>query len=222
MQHKGNFVDFDFILMALPAFGKGIVLTLWLTALGVFFSIIIGMVCVVLWYFKRPFLSRVAQAYIELSRNTPLLVQLFFLYYGLPKIGFTMPSFLCAVIGLAFLGGSYMAESLRAGFEAVRQTQIQSGQSIGLSQYQNLRFVILPQALAVAMPSLSANIIFLLKETSVVSIIALADVVHVMTQLNSIYYKTDELLLLLFLSYLIMVLPLSLFLGRMEKRLARS
>ena len=114
-----------------------------------------------------------------------------------------------------------MAESLRSGLEAVRHAQIQSGMSLGLSEWQNLRYVIAPQALAVAMPSLSANIIFLLKETSVVSIIALGDVVYKMTELNSIYYKTDELLLLLFLCYLAMILPLSLFLARLEKRLAR-
>ncbi|MDE7317518.1 MAG: amino acid ABC transporter permease [Helicobacter sp.] len=214
-------MDFAFMLRFAPEFGKGIALTLWLTALGILFSVAIGVLCVLLLHFKRPFLSRCCRFYIEISRNTPLLIQLFFLYYGLPKIGIALSSFTCAVIGLGFLGGSYMAESLRSGLESVRPMQIQSGMSLGLSEWQNLYYVILPQALAVAMPSLSANIIFLLKETSVVSIIALADVVYKMTELNSIYYKTDELLLMLFLCYLVMILPLSLFLGRLEKRLAR-
>lgn len=214
-------MDFELILAFAPAFGNGIVLTLCLTALGIIFSLLIGVVCVLFLHFKRPFLSRCCRCYIELSRNTPLLIQLFFLYYGLPKIGIALSSFTCALIGLSFLGGSYMAESLRAGLESVRKTQIQSGLSLGLSEWQNLYYVILPQALAVAMPSLSANMIFLLKETSVVSIIALGDVVYKMTELNSLYYKTDELLLLLFLSYLVMILPLSLVLARVEKRLAR-
>ncbi|PCM56661.1 polar amino acid ABC transporter permease, partial [Campylobacter sp. BCW_8712] len=95
--------------------------------------------------------------------------------------------------------GSYMAESLRAGFEAIRKQQFEAGLSLGFSKFGNLRYVILPQALAISMPSISANIIFLIKETSVVSIIALPDLVNLMKSLNSLTYKTDELLFLLFM-----------------------
>lgn len=166
------------------------------------------------------FTNALCKAYIELSRNTPLLIQLFFLYYGLGRLGVSLSSFTCAVVGLSFLGGSYMAESLRGGIEAVKRQQFEAGLSLGLNKWQNFRFVILPQALGVAMPSMSANTIFLFKETSVVSIIALPDLVQTMTSINSLTYKTDELLFMLFVGYLIIILPLSLLLSRLEKRLS--
>lgn len=211
-------MDFDFIQRYIPAFVDGGILSLKLFALGLFFAFLIGLFCVLSGYFRLRILSIVCKFYIELSRNTPLLIQLFFLYYGLGRLGLALESFTCAVIGLAFLGGSYMAESLRAGVEAVKKQQFEAGLSLGLSKWQNFIYVILPQALAIAMPSISANIIFLFKEISVVTIIALPDLVYTMTSLNSLTYKTDELLFMLFMSYLVIILPLSLFLSYLEKR----
>lgn len=211
-------MDFEFIWRYVPAFARAALLTLEVFALGLFFALLIGFFCVLMSYFKFNFLSKICKAYIELSRNTPLLIQLFFLYYGLGRLGVSLSSFSCAVVGLAFLGGSYMAESLRAGIEAVKKQQFEAGLSLGLSTWQNFRFVILPQALSVAMPSISANTIFLFKETSVVSIIALPDLVQTMTSINSLTYKTDELLFMLFMGYLCIILPLSLLLSRLEKR----
>ena len=213
-------MDFNFISTYTPAFVRASGLTLQVFGLGLGLSLLIGIACVLADYFKFSLLSRVSKAYIELSRNTPLLIQLFFLYYGLGRLGVSLSSFACAVVGLAFLGGSYMAESLRGGIEAVKKQQFEAGLSLGLTQWQNFRYVILPQALGIAMPSLSANTIFLFKETSVVSIIALPDLVQTMTSINSLSYKTDELLFMLFISYLIIILPLSLLLNRLEKRLA--
>lgn len=117
-----------------------------------------------------------------------------------------------------------MAESFRLGFEAVRKSQIEAGLSIGLSQNQLLRYVIVPQAFGVSLPSISANVIFLLKETSIVSIVALADLVYVAKDIIGLYYKTDEALFMLVVSYLILILPISLALTWLEKRMrvARS
>lgn len=213
-------LDFDFMIANIPAFLSAGTLTLEVFALGLLGSFFIGFLCVLASYFKITLAARICKGYIELSRNTPLLIQLFFLYYGLGRLGISLSSFSCAVVGLSFLGGSYMAESLRAGIEAMRRQQFEVGLSLGLSRWQNLRYVILPQALGVAMPSISANTIFLFKETSVVSIIALPDLVQTMTSINSLSYQTDELLLMLFLSYLIIILPLSFGLLRLEKRLA--
>lgn len=213
-------MDFDFILAYTPAFVKAAVLTLEIFVLGLVFSLIVGFFCVLINHFNFKFLNSLSKAYIELSRNTPLLIQLFFLYYGLGRLGVSLSSFTCTVVGLSFLGGSYMAESLRAGLEAVKRQQFEAGLSLGFTRWQNFRFVILPQALGVAMPSISANTIFLFKETSVVSIIALPDLVQTMTSINSLTYKTDELLFMLFVGYLIIILPLSLGLSRLEKRLS--
>ena len=94
----------------LPLYGKAAVLTVRIGVLGIFFAILVGLLCSVVRQMKIPVLKQLASVYIELSRNTPLLVQLFFIYYGLPKIGIRTDPETCGVAGLAFLGGSYMAE----------------------------------------------------------------------------------------------------------------
>lgn len=217
-------MDFEFIAKFYPMYVKAAMLTINIAFWGILFSLIVGMFCMLVKFYKVKFLIPLINCYIELSRNTPLLIQLFFLYYGLPKLGVQIGSFTCAVIGLTFLGGSYMAESFRLGFEAVRKSQIEAGLSIGLSQNQLLRYVIVPQAFGVSLPSISANVIFLLKETSIVSIVALADLVYVAKDIIGLYYKTDEALFMLVVSYLVLILPISLALTWLEKRMrvARS
>ncbi|WP_169778105.1 amino acid ABC transporter permease [Campylobacter curvus] len=217
-------MDFEFIAKFYPMYVKAAMLTINIAFWGILFSLIVGMFCTLVKFYKVKFLIPLINCYIELSRNTPLLIQLFFLYYGLPKLGVQISSFTCAVIGLTFLGGSYMAESFRLGFEAVRKSQIEAGLSIGLSQNQLLRYVIVPQAFGVSLPSISANVIFLLKETSIVSIVALADLVYVAKDIIGLYYKTDEALFMLVVSYLVLILPISLALTWLEKRMrvARS
>ena len=141
-------------------------LTLGIGLIGILFSVVIGLFCVLVQHYRVPVLRQIAAVYKELSRNTPLLVQLFFLYFGLPKIGIIISSEACAVIGLSFLGGSYMAEAFRSGLEAIDKIQVESGLSIGLTHMQVMRYVILPQALSISIPALCANVIFLIKETS--------------------------------------------------------
>ena len=98
--------------------------------------------------------------YIEPSRNTPLLVQLFFIYYGLPKIGIQTDPKICGIVGLAFLGGGYMAETFRSGLESVADIQIDSAISLGMNRAQVMWYVIIPQAVSVSVPAFVANIIF--------------------------------------------------------------
>ena len=179
----------------------------------------LGLVVSVIRHYRVPILSQLSTAYIELSRNTPLLIQLFFLYFGLPRIGLVLSSEACAVVGLIFLGGSYMAESFRSGLEAVSQTQHEVGLSIGLTPFQVFRYVVLPQAVAVALPSFSANVIFLIKETSVFSAVALADLMYVAKDLIGLYYETDVALGMLVVAYLLMLLPISLVFSWIERRL---
>lgn len=212
-------MDTSFIMQVIPLYIEAMGLVLRLCFLGVLFSLVVGLVCAIARYYRVPLLSQLAGAYIELSRNTPLIIQLFFLFFGLPRMGIKIESFTCAVIGLSFLGGSYMAESFRGGLEAIGTGQIEAGLSIGLSRPQLVRYIILPQALGVAAPSLGANIIFLLKETSLVSIVALTDLMSLAKDLIGLYYKTNESLVLLVLSYLILILPLSGLLRFTERRL---
>jgi len=211
-------LNWEFIISSLPLYEKAGWLTLKLALLGIVASLLIGLVCSLILYYKTKGLKQLVLIYIELSRNTPLLIQLFFLYFGFTKIGIVMSEYTCAIIGLSFLGGSYMTEVFRGGIESVSKAQIESGLSIGLSKFQLIRYVILPQAFTVTIPALGANCIFLLKETSIVGVIAIPDLMHLTQSLIGMYYQTFEALLMLVVAYLILILPLSLFLTWLERR----
>ena len=111
----------------------------------------------------------------------------------------------CGVAGIAFLGGSYMAEALRSGLESVEPIQRESAKSLGMNSVQTMRYVILPQAVSTSIPAFVANIIFLLKETSVFSAISLMDLMFTAKDLIGLYYKTTESLFLLVVFYLIIL-----------------
>lgn len=212
-------MDFDFIKAQIPLYVEAAKLTLSIATIGIVLSIITGMLCSMIKHFKIPMLSKLVDVYIEVSRNTPLLIQLFFLYFGLPKIGIVISATSCAIIGLTFLGGSYMAEVFRSGLENIAKIQIESALSLGMTRGQVFFNIILPQGLSNSIPALCANIIFLIKETSVLSIVALADLMFVTKELIGIYYKTDEALLMLVISYLIILLPISIGCTFIERRM---
>ena len=206
----------------LPLYGKAAVLTVRIGVLGILFAMLAGLLCSVVRQMKIPVLKQLASVYIELSRNTPLLVQLFFIYYGLPKIGIKTDPETCGVAGLAFLGGSYMAEAFRSGLEAVGKIQHESALSLGLTGLQTFRYVILPQAFAISIPGITANVIFLLKETSVFSAISLMDLMFTAKDQIGLYYKTTECLVLLVAFYLLILLPVSLLGSLLERRVRHA
>ena len=211
-----------FLVTMLPQYVEAAKLTLAIGLIGVAGSVLFGLVLALIRVEEIPLLNGLSKGYIEVSRNTPLLIQLFFLYFGLPKVGIVLSSEVCAVIGLIFLGASYMAESFRSGIEAVDTGQIEAAMAIGLTKVQRIRYVILPQALAVAIPSLGANTIFLLKETSVFSAVALADLMYVAKDLIGIYYETDEALFLLVVSYFIILIPVAVLFRLLDRRFRRG
>lgn len=212
-------MDFDFIIQNIPLYKEALIVTLELGFIGIILSLIIGFICSIIQHYEISVLKTIVYWYVELSRNTPLLIQLFFLYYGLTKLGLALSGFTCGVIGLAFLGGSYMAEAFRGGFEAISKSQIESAISIGLSKVQIIRYIILPQAISIAVPSIGANCIFILKETSIISVIAVADLMFVAKDLIGMYYKTSEALTMVVIAYLIILLPMSLFFRWLERRI---
>jgi polar amino acid transport system permease protein len=212
-------LDFDFIQEYAPMYVKAAGLTLRIGVYGICLSLVVGLLCAVVQFRRIPVLRRLISIYIELSRNTPLLVQLFFLYFGLPKLGIRISAEGCAIIGLTFLGGSYMAEAFRSGLESVEKIQRESALSLGLTETQTMWHIILPQALAVSVPPLCANMIFLIKETSVFSAIALADLMYVAKDLIGLYYQTAEALGMLVVSYLVLLLPISIIASILERRL---
>ena len=215
-------LNWDVIAQYSPLYQKAAILTVKLGVLGVLFAVLIGLVCALVQYYKIPVLKQITAVYIELSRNTPLLVQLFFIYYGLPKIGLKISASVCGVVGLAFLGGSYMAETFRSGLEAVEPIQTESAYSLGMNRAQTFRYVILPQAMSVSVPAFVANVIFLLKETSVFSAVSLMDLMFTAKDLIGLYYKTTEALFLLVVFYLIILLPVSILGSIVERRIRRA
>ncbi|GHU50668.1 polar amino acid ABC transporter permease [Clostridia bacterium] len=211
-------LNWDFIIKYLPRYADATLLTIRLAVTGILLSLLAGAICSLISYSGVKVIRKIAGAYIELSRNTPLVIQLFFLYYGLPKLGLMLSSQSCAIIGLTFLGGSYMSEAFRSGLESVSKTQLESGLSIGLNQPQMVRYIILPQAISVALPAVGANCIFLIKETSVVSIVALQDLMSTTKELIGMYYNTVESLLVLVVCYLLILLPVSFAFLFIERR----
>lgn len=212
-------MNWEFITKYLPMYREAAVLTVKIGFAGIAIAVAVGLLCTFILYFKTPVLRRIVSAYIEISRNTPLLVQLFFIYYGLPKIGIRTNAVVCGIAGLAFLGGGYMTEGFRSGMESVEQSQLESAFSLGLTRRQTLRYVVLPQAFSVSTPATMANIIFLLKETSVFSAISLMDLMFVAKDLIGLYYNTLESLALLVVFYLLILLPVSLLGSVVERRL---
>ena len=206
----------------LPLYREAARLTIRIGLLGIVFAILTGLICSVIRQMRIPVLRTLTAIYIELSRNTPLMVQLFFLFYGFPKIGLKIPAETCGVIGLAFLGGSYMAEAFRSGLEAVGRIQTESAASLGLTRFQTFIHVILPQAFAISFPGITANVIFLLKETSVFSVITLMDLMFTAKDLIGMDYNTYECLTLLVLFYLMILLPVSLLGSFTERRIRHA
>ena len=212
-------MDWTVIQEYLPLFREAAWLTVRLGIAGIACAIAVGLVCAVVQYFHIPVLRRIAGVYIEISRNTPLLVQLFFIYYGLPKIGFSTDPYVCGIAGLAFLGGSYMAEAFRSGLESVPLIQTESAESLGMDRRQIMQYVVLPQAISTSVPAFMANVIFLLKETSVFSAISIMDLMFTAKDLIGMHYNTLESLFLLVIFYLIILLPISLLGSLLERRL---
>lgn len=202
----------------IPLYKDALLLTMKIGWIGIFLALLLGLLCAVVLHLKMPILRVVARIYIELFRNTPLLVQLFFIYFGLPKIGVRITAQTCGVIGLGLLGGAYMAETFRSGLESIEKIQTESALSLGMSPMQTFLYVILPQAVSISVPGFMANVIFLLKETSVFSAISLMDLMFTAKDLIGLYYNTTECLFLLVVFYLIMLLPISVLGSFAERR----
>lgn len=212
-------MDFNAMAEYLPLFVEAFWLTLRIGVVGILGAIALGLVVSLIVHFKVPVLVQLSRIYIEIFRNTPLLIQLFFMYFALPRLGVPISAEACGMLGLALLGGAYMAETFRSGLEAVEAIQTESALSLGMTQMEVMRHVVLPQAITLSIQSFVANVIFLLKETSVFSAISLMDLMFVAKDLIGLYYKTTECLVLLVVFYLIMILPVSILGSYIERRL---
>ena len=211
-------MDVNVLKSYLPLYNEALLLTVKIGLLGILTAFAIGLSGAAAVYFKVPVVKKFLEVYIELFRNTPLLVQLFFIYFALPKLGIKISAQTCGVLGLGLIGGAYMIETMRSGLESIDSVQSESALSLGMTKGQVFRSIILPQAFAVSMPGIMANVIFLLKETSVFSTISLMDLMFTAKDLIGMYAKTIECLFLLVVYYLIMLLPVSALGSFIERR----
>ena len=211
-------MDINVLRSYLPLYNEALLLTFKIGMLGILTAFAIGLSGAAAVYFKVPVVKKILEIYIELFRNTPLLVQLFFIYFALPKLGIRISAETCGILGLGLIGGAYMIETLRSGLESIDKVQSESALSLGMTRGQVFGSIILPQAFSVSMPGIMANVIFLLKETSVFSTISLMDLMFTAKDLIGMYAKTIECLFLLVVYYLIMLLPISLLGSFIERR----
>ncbi len=156
-----------------PMLLKGAGLTVLISVFSMALAVTLGLVLTILRLYGRPPLSNLASAYIEIYRGTPLLIQLFILYYGLPNIGISLSPMLAAFLGLGMNYAAYEAEIYRAGLMAVPKGQMEAALSLGMTQGLALRRVVLPQALRIATPGVTNDFIALFKDSSLVSVIAM-------------------------------------------------
>lgn len=212
-------MDIEVIKTYLPLYNEAILLTIRIGWLGILAAFAIGLLGAIIQYFKIPVLKKIIGVYIEIFRNTPLLVQLFFIYFALPKIGIKISAETTGILGLGLIGGAYMIETIRSGLESVDRIQSESALSLGMTRGQVFFHIILPQAFSISIPGFVANVIFLLKETSVFSTISLMDLMFTAKDLIGMYAKTIECLFLLVVYYLIMLLPVSILGTIIERRI---
>ena len=211
--------NFRVILEYLPLYGQCFLATLWLSGLSLFGAIVVGIIACAMRLNKSRALSTIAGFYIESIRSTPLLVQLYFFYFGLPTIGIMLPEWLTGVIALVLNSGAYYAEIIRSGIQAIHFGQIEAGIASGLSYVQRMRYIILPQALGNTIRPMLGQAIILVKDSSLLSLISIVELTRAGQLLTSDRFMPAEGFLTTAAFYLIIYYLLKVFSGWAEKRL---
>lgn len=203
----------------LPTLLKGAGITAGISVVSMAIAVALGLFLTLARLYGRRWISALATAYIEFYRGTPLLVQLYILYYGLPNIGITLSPLAAAFLGLGMCYAAYEAELYRAGIQSVRKGQSEAALSLGMSRNQTLRWVVLPQALRVATPGIANDFIALFKDSSLVSVIAMVELTKTYNILAATTLRFFELGLVVAVLYFAMSYPLSLLARRLENAL---
>jgi polar amino acid transport system substrate-binding protein len=203
-----------------PALLKGAGITVLVSVVSMALAVALGLLLCLLRYYAGGPLRAAASAYIEFFRGTPLLIQLYLLYYGLPNVGITLSPLLAAFLGLGMNYAAYEAELYRAGIEAIPKGQMEAALSLGMSRRLALRRIVLPQALRVAVPGVTNDFISLFKDSSLVSVIAMVELTKTYNILAATTLRFLELGLVAAFLYFAMSYPLSLMARGLEARLA--
>lgn len=207
---------------ALPLMLKGAMWTLVLAVASVFFGAMIGTLVAITRLAKVPVLSQLAAIYVSCMRGTPLLVQLFVIYFGLPSIGIQFDPISAGILGLSLNVGAYLSETIRGSINGITHGQTNAALSLGLTQAQTLRYVIGPQALRLAVPSLSNSLISLIKDTSLVSVIAVGELMLATKEVIATTFQPFPLYLAAAAIYWAMSASFETLQKKLETRLNRS
>ena len=216
-------IDQRLFEIIVDSFGKillpGLTMTIPLTAISFFFALIIALIVAMIQFAHVRVLRQVARFYVWVIRGTPLLVQLFVVFYGMPNIGILIDPFPAAVIVFSINEGAYMAEIIRAALEPVPTGQMEAGRCVGMTYLQTMRRIILPQAMRTAFPSLSNSLISMIKDTSLAANITVTEMFMATQRIVARTYEPLALYIEVGLIYLLFCTVLTKLQSVGEKRL---
>jgi len=209
------------IIEVLPFLLKGALLTIIFSASSEFFGIIIGLVASVIRVSKTKVISWFIIAYVDIFRGTPLLMQIIFTYYALPYVGINLPAPVAGIVALSLNSGAYVSEIFRAGIESIEKGQLEAARSLGMSYIQTMRYVIIPQTIRRVLPPLTNELVALIKDSSLLSVIAIAELLRTSKEMMTWKLNPSSLTAAAII-YLIITLPLTRLVGYLEKKLKKG
>jgi len=216
----GYQLDFSVIIKNLPLFLKGVFLTVEISFFAIIIGLCIGILAAVARSSRFKILNLIAAAYVEVFRNTPLLIQIFIIFFGLPSIGIKLSPYISGLTALVLYVGAYNTEVIRAGLEAIPRGQTEAAKSIGLTGVQTFLYIILPQTFRISLPALGNNWVALVKNSSLVSVIGMVELTWVALDLNALTFRSFELFGAATIFYLILIFMLINIQTFVEKRFA--
>jgi polar amino acid transport system permease protein len=202
----------------LPKLLQGTIVTIELTLIAILIGFLIGIPVAMGRVYGNKFIYVLCTFFVEIIRGTPLLTQLFILYFGLPSVGIMLSPFTAAYIGMGINSGAYQAEYFRGAIQSVKREQLIAAYSIGMNQMQAIRHIILPQMLRLVIPSWSNELIYLVKYSSMAYMIQAPEIMSQGRAIASRTYRTFEVFIIVALIYLVLVSILSKFLDRIERK----
>ncbi len=203
----------------LPKFVPAIIMTLELSIFSIIFGTVLGVIVNLLKMAKFRPAGLLADLYVSVIRGTPLLLQLFFIFYGLPQMGIYLDRYLSAVLGLALHNGAYISEIFRGSIQAIPRGQNEAAKAIGMTKVQAFRHVIFPQAFKNAVPALGNQFILAIKDSSLTSAITITETMMLARQLAAATYSIFPIYFDAAIIYMILTYSLSILLKKLEKRL---
>lgn len=206
----------------LPMLGKGALMTLSISIVAMTLAVFVGILVALMRLYGHKSLSFLAVSFVEIFRGTPLLIQLYLIFYGLPYIGIRLDPFTAAVIGLGLNYGACEAENYRAGIQSIPKTQTDAAFALGMTRLQSLRHVVVPQAMRLVLPPVTNDFIALLKDSSLVSVITMVELTTIYGQLASTYFDYLGIGILTAIVYFLIGLPFVRLSRYFESRLARE